>query len=257
MTCPTGRISGGHVKIVHHIAKIVHPSQNGHFCIFNAQWLISTAPMAPVNTESFSSFIGQLQRNLKKPLPGEIAHQRMEVSSATWLQAKPTAQTRKSAVLILLYPVKNEIYFPLILRASYNGFHSGEIGFPGGRVEPTDEDLIHTALREAREEIGLRPEDVTIVGTLTEIFIAPSNFLVLPVVGYMSARPDFLPDAREVAAILETPLDHFSNPDIVGCSEIQIPGEWVSTPYYDMKGYKIWGATAKMIRELLAIVTHS
>lgn len=204
--------------------------------------------------KSFSSFILGLSGNLKKPLPGEAAHRIMEALSAGYLGVMPDAATRKSAVLILLYPFREEVYLPLILRPAYDGMHSGQVAFPGGRYEPTDEDLIHTALREAKEEIGLKPNVVKILGTLTEIYIAPSNFLVLPVVGCIPYRPDFVPDSREVETIMEVKLDHFLDPKIVGASEIEIPGDYVSTPHYNVQGHPVWGATAKMISELLMIL---
>lgn len=205
-------------------------------------------------TKSFPQFIEKLGARLKKPLPGEMAHQVMEALSASWLDSEPSESTRRSAVLILLYPHENEIYFPLILRSSYHGLHSGQMAFAGGKYEQPDGDLICTALREAQEEIGIDPAGVKILGVLTEIFIFPSDFLVLPVIGYSTSRPTFLPNEREVEAIFETPLSYFSKPGIVGCSEIQIPNELVLTPHYEIEGHKVWGATAKMVHELLLIL---
>ncbi|MFC7345371.1 NUDIX hydrolase [Chryseobacterium zhengzhouense] len=207
--------------------------------------------------QNFSLSIGKIQKKLRKELPGEKAHQIMEALSAKYLTLKPTEKTRKSAVLILLYPIDNEVYFPLILRNSYDGFHSNEIGFPGGRFEISDENLVQTALREAQEEIGINPDEVKILGLLTEIYIGPSDFNVLPVVGYLPNRPDFIQDCREVQQIFELKLDYFSDPSIVGCSEISIPGDLVTTPYYEVSGHKVWGATAKIILELLFILNNN
>lgn len=204
----------------------------------------------------FFELIEKLENNLKKTLPGEKAHQIMEALSAKYLTLKPTHKTRKSAVLMLLYPVDNEIYFPLILRNSYDGFHSNEVGFPGGRFDVSDENLIQTALREAQEEIGINPDEVKILGTLTEIYIGPSDFYVLPVVGYLPYRPNFKPDSREVQKIFELKLNYFSDPNIIGCSEISISGDLVTTPYYEINDYKVWGATAKIITEILAILKY-
>lgn len=208
-------------------------------------------------TGFFSSFIEQISSNLKHPLPGESAHRIMQASSKSRLNFKPNDRTRKSAVLVLFYPYKNEIYFPLILRPAYDGVHSGQVAFPGGRYELSDENLIRTALREAQEEIGLRLTDVRILGTLTELFIPPSNFFVLPVIGYIPYRPDFFPDAREVEDIFEVKLEEISDTGIVGSSEILIRGEQVVAPHYEVLGYKIWGATAMMISELLAVLNSN
>lgn len=208
----------------------------------------------PVVTKSFSKFIRQLSKKIKKPLPGEAAHRIMEASSAKYLGVKPNKKTRRSAVLILFYPVEDQVYFALILRSAYDGIHAGEVAFPGGKYEQTDENLINTALREAHEEVGIRSDQVKILGTLTETYIAVSNFLVQPVIGYIHYRPDFSANNREVEAILETKLDYFCDPCIVKSSEILIPGDVVLTPYYEFEGHKIWGATAKMIIELLVVV---
>ena len=204
--------------------------------------------------ESFSTFINQLTQNLTYPLPGESAHRIMQASSRLRMTFKPNARTRKSAVLVLFYPYQNEIYFPLILRPAYDGVHSGQVAFPGGRYEPGDEHLIRTALREAQEEIGLRLNDVRILGVLTELFIPASNFYVLPVIASMPYRPDFYPDPREVEDIFEIRLNEISDISIMGTSEIQVRGEQVSAPHYMVQGYKIWGATAMMISELLAVL---
>ena len=204
--------------------------------------------------ESFSAFTEQLTHKLKFPLPGETAHQVMQASSRLRLTFKPNARTRKSAVLILFYPYQNEIYFPLILRPAYDGVHSGQVAFPGGRFELSDENLIRTALREAQEEIGLRLTDVRILGALTELFIPASNFHVLPVVATMPYRPGFYPDPREVEDIFEIKLEEISDVNIIGSSDIQVRGEQVHAPHYMVQGYKIWGATAMMISELLAVL---
>jgi 8-oxo-dGTP pyrophosphatase MutT (NUDIX family) len=178
----------------------------------------------------------------------------MQASSKLRLNFKPNERTRKSAVLILFYPYQNQIHFPLILRPAYDGVHSGQVAFPGGRYELSDENLLRTALREAQEEIGLRLTDVKILGTLTELFIPPSNFFVLPVTGCIPYRPDFFPDAREVEDVFEIGLDEISNKKIIGSSDIVIRGEQVHAPHYEVQGYKIWGATAMMISELLSVL---
>lgn len=203
--------------------------------------------------KTVNALIENIKNNLQKPLSAEVSHQLMEALSAKYLDLKPDEKTRKSAVLILLYPHENEIYFPLILRNTYNGFHSGEIGLPGGKYELTDENLIQTALREACEEIGIKTEEVEILGTLTEIYIGPSNFLVLPVVGYLPYKPTIIADAREVVAVFEVKLNDFSNPKMRETASIPIPNDLVVTPYYKVENHKVWGASAKMINELLSI----
>lgn len=202
----------------------------------------------------FNDFINHLQLQLRQPLPGQEAH--LKMASATRLRFKnqPNEKTRRSAVLILFYPYRDQILVPLILRPKYDGVHAGQMAFPGGRYEKTDENLIRTALREAQEEIGIKAADVQILGKLTELFIPPSNFYVLPVVGKLSYKPDFYPDPREVEAVLEVTLDEMMDESIVGSSLLDVRGVTIDAPFYDIQGHKVWGATAMMISELLTII---
>jgi 8-oxo-dGTP pyrophosphatase MutT (NUDIX family) len=205
----------------------------------------------------FTTFIDKLKLSFQKPLPGQIAHAKM--SSETRLKLKmplPNERTRESAVLILFYPYKNQIFIPLILRPPYDGVHGGQMAFPGGRVEKEDENLTRTALREAQEEIGVRLTDIKIIGQLTKLYIPPSNFYVQPVVGYMDSKPDFYPDAREVDKVFEVTLEEINNPQIVGRKMLNVKGIEVETPFYGIQNNTVWGATAMMISELLDVLNN-
>lgn len=195
-----------------------------------------------------------LRKRLQEPLPGEAAHRLMASSARTKLGIVPNERTRRSAVLICFYPYQNRIFLPLILRPQYDGVHAGQMAFPGGRMERIDENLTRTALREAQEETGIRVADVQVLGLLTELFIPPSNFYVQPVVGVLSYRPDFYPDPREVEAMVEVDLDTLIDKTIIGDSQIQVRGITVDAPYYQIQNYRVWGATAMMISELLMVI---
>ncbi|MFN8343408.1 MAG: CoA pyrophosphatase [Spirosomataceae bacterium] len=205
----------------------------------------------------FHEFINHLQIQLRQPLPGPEAHLKMASASRLRLKTQPNEKTRRSAVLILFYPYRDQILVPLILRPKYDGVHAGQMAFPGGRYEKTDENLIRTALREAQEEIGIKASDVRVLGQLTELFIPPSNFFVLPVIGKLSYRPDFYPDPREVEAVLEVSLDEMMDERIVGSTVLDVRGVTIDAPFYDIQGHKVWGATAMMISELLTIIGSS
>ena len=97
---------------------------------------------------------------------------------------KKPVDYRLSAVLLLLFPYKDDIYFVLTERQDYDGKHAGQISFPGGKAEPFDKNTAETALRETQEEIGVLPTAITILGRLTEVYIPVSNFLIHPYVGY-------------------------------------------------------------------------
>ncbi|GAB3511055.1 CoA pyrophosphatase [Emticicia fontis] len=170
------------------------------------------------------------------------------------LKGEPNESTRRSGVLLLFYPKGEDIYLPLILRPQYDGVHGGQMAFPGGRAELKDKGIQDTALREAQEEIGIKASDVKIIGNLTELYINPSNLLCQPVLGYINYRPDFYPDEREVAAILEVPLSDFLNPDTVQTRLVEARGYKFETPGFIIQEQMVWGATAMMIAELLDII---
>ncbi|GAB3809375.1 CoA pyrophosphatase [Spirosoma humi] len=203
---------------------------------------------------SFHTFADHLRQRLQEPLPGEAAHKKMASTARYRLGIKPNERTRRSAVLICFYPYQNSIYLPLILRPQYDGVHAGQMAFPGGRMERIDENLTRTALREAQEEVGIRVSDVKVLGLLTELYIPPSNFYVQPVVGVLPYRPDFYPDPREVEAVVEVSLDTLLDETIVGDSQIEVRGVLVDAPFYQIQGYRVWGATAMMISELLMVM---
>lgn len=203
---------------------------------------------------NFKYFTEKLRRQLSEPLPGVEAHERMNTQSPLRRLVTPNDKTRKSAVLILFYPHQNEVHVPLILRPAYDGVHASQMAFAGGRHEHTDENLTRTALREAQEEIGIKATDVEVIGQLTELFIPPSNFFVLPVVGFIDYRPDFYPDPREVERVFEVPMRTLADENIKGTTTVTTKGYDFDAPFYGIEGHKIWGATALMIAELLALI---
>jgi 8-oxo-dGTP pyrophosphatase MutT (NUDIX family) len=162
-------------------------------------------------------------------------------------------QPRQGAVLLLFYPHRDDLYLLLTRRRDDLEHHAGQVAFPGGRQED-GEPLAMTALREAQEEVGLDPTGVTLLGELTAIYIAPSDFEVHPFVGWHEgARPHFTPQAEEVAALIETPLSLFFDPAIRRVEAWSLPGiaQPVAIPYFAVQGHKVWGATAIILSEFL------
>jgi 8-oxo-dGTP pyrophosphatase MutT (NUDIX family) len=198
----------------------------------------------------FDHTISTLERKLAEPLPGIVSHKKyMYAGRLNNISGIPD-NVRKSAVLILLYPIDNEAYFPLILRPQYDGRHGGQMALPGGKAEPNDESLIRTALREAQEEIGIKAIDVQVIGELTDVYIPISNYIVHPVVGYVNYKPDFFPDAREVDRIYLTDLeDVLKGGDIVS-KEILMGKQKISVPGFEIQDSWVWGATSLILSEL-------
>lgn len=167
----------------------------------------------------------------------------------------PKPGVRKGSVLILLYPDQHKFYVPLMKRTIYKGHHSGQISLPGGKQEPEDPDSIFTALREAEEELGIDPSRVQVLGTLTELYVPPSNFQVLPVVGWAPQKPDFVPDPKEVASIIHAPLEHLlNNRNIRYNRRLLSSGQSMETPFYLIDEQEVWGATAMILSEFLEVV---
>ena len=163
---------------------------------------------------SLDGFFDCLQRKLAAPLPGRPAQALMApLPRPGWHpDDRPDEPARQSGVLVLLYSIQGRLHVPLILRPTYDGTHSGQVAFPGGGSEEGDGDLTETALRETHEELGIAPQEVEVLGTLTDLYIRPSNYEVYPTVGRLNAKPVFRPDPSEVAQLLEVPLATLLDP---------------------------------------------
>ena len=202
----------------------------------------------------FSEFIKYVPKIEKEKLLSTDAHAKMAplerisfLKEINYLDKKP----KKAAVLMLFYP-KNEItHLALIVRNTYPGVHSSQIGFPGGKVELEDLDLMHTALRETHEEVGVHPEKVTIIKPFSEIYIPPSNFLVYPFMGISHEELEFIPDLDEVKRVLEFPLSLFLDDTTI--SNVKMTTSYatdIEVPAFMVEKYVVWGATAMMMSEL-------
>ncbi len=203
--------------------------------------------------------IEALASRLAEPLPGHAAHRQMSPVPRTGSEPGyvPPVPPRRGGVLVLFYPHNDLLHLPLILRPTYDGTHSGQVAFPGGGQEEGDPDISATALREAYEEVGIPPDDVRILGQLSKLYIAPSNFEVYPTVGWISQRPNFRPDPYEVARLLEVPLSDFHDPANRYEEMWNLRGRQVQVPFFKIQGQTVWGATAMILSELLAVIAET
>ncbi len=181
-----------------------------------------------------------------------MAPQPLDLRRFTTTFAEPP---KKSGVLLLFYPDEGAVYFPLIKRPQYPGVHSGQVGFPGGKMEPSDQDILFTALREAEEEIGIDAGKVEVLGRLSDLFIPTSNFLVTPVVGLMQEKPSFVPEQREVARIITTEVISLFHPEVRKQTQLAVGGGmYLDTPYFAVEKEVVWGATAMILSELVQVL---
>ena len=165
---------------------------------------------------------------------------------------------RPSAVLVLLFPDEaGEARVLLTARPEADIRHPGQVSFPGGATEPGDADPVATALREAREEVGLDVDAVApeVVGTLDPVTIPVSGFRLVPVVALASGRPDLSPDPREVRAVFDAPVERFLPGAPIQTVEREIaPGLRIRYGAYEFDGHHIWGATARILGQLGAVL---
>ncbi len=194
-----------------------------------------------------------LKERLQKELPGKQAQERMTGRVLPMPDEIPE-NARQGGVLALLYPIDNILNILFIRRTADGGAHSGQIGFPGGKAEKTDADLLATALREAQEEVGLLSCDVDIIGALSSLYIPVSNFNVHPFVGYTQRRPDYILSAAEVESVVEVPVVELFHPERITKVVVTSPADKTfirKVPAYKLEDETIiWGATAMMISEL-------
>ncbi|MBN1118691.1 MAG: CoA pyrophosphatase [Bacteroidales bacterium] len=196
--------------------------------------------------------IQALKKELDGNLPGEIIQ--LELAPTFRLNIKPGNNKTDAGVLLLLYPdANNEICIAFIKRTSYDGHHSGQISFPGGKYELCDYSFEKTALRESFEEIGVIPEEIKIIGKLTELYIPVSSFLVHPYVGYINSEPVFRIDESEVEYIIEGKLKHLVRLPIV--TEVFSDDKYQFTaPCFKLNNEIIWGATSMILNEFIHLV---
>jgi 8-oxo-dGTP pyrophosphatase MutT (NUDIX family) len=198
-------------------------------------------------------FLTFLKKRLKEKLPGRNAQLKMApepVSGGNPRQMEAPEDASQSSVLVLLFPnEENELELVLTLRSD-DIDHGGQISFPGGRAEK-DESVIETALREAREEIGIEPEQVKTIGYLSELFVAHSNNRVAPVVGFLSERPEFKINPAEVEEVFAVELDSLLHKKNLLVENWDLQTYTYRVPYWNVHRVPLWGATAMMLSELL------
>ncbi|CAM1362259.1 NUDIX domain-containing protein [Tenacibaculum sediminilitoris] len=202
---------------------------------------------------TFSDFINQIEKLQQRQLGGltsqfKLAPKLRTRFSEELIQSK---NPRKAAVLALFYPdSNNQTRFLLTERASYNGAHSSQISFPGGRFDETDNNLKNTALRETYEEVGISFKSIQVIRQTSNTYIPPSNFLVAPFIGVSKSTPRFTPN-EEVAEIIEVLLaDLLDDTNLISVEMETSYMKNIEVPCFKLNNYIVWGATAMMLSEI-------
>lgn len=202
--------------------------------------------------------IEALIQALQRPLPGEMAHTELMPINRPYSSEikKNAADYRSSAVAIVLFQENSIWNSILIQRPEYEGWHSAQVAFPGGKMDPDDLDLIHTARRECMEEIAIPMESLEYIGALSEIYIPVSKFIVKPCIFTIDTLPELIPDAREVSEILQFPVLDLISDEIIQLTDLTFGNGMVqrNIPYFSIHGKVVWGATAMILSELRTIL---
>lgn len=199
--------------------------------------------------------IQKLEEQLKKTLPGIETQLKMAPESR--LMYKKDKPEIKAAVLILIFPNEhNEPSVIFMKRPSYDGHHSGQVSFPGGKFENIDNSLEDTAIRETQEEIGIDKKDIQIIGKLTELYIPVSGFIVHPYVAWSERQLEFKTDKNEVDYLISISIEKI----------LQLPVSetfWdfnntkIRVPYFNIQNETVWGATSMILNEFIEVLNRS
>lgn len=192
----------------------------------------------------------QLEEQLKKSLPGSFSHLKMLPPGRLLELPSSHSGYYESAVLVLLFPVGKEIRICLIRRPASMKNHAGQIALPGGKRERDDKDLIHTALREAAEEIGIDQGSVRVLGLLSSVYVQISDFLITPVLGWLDSAPEFRIDPSEVDEMILVSFGDIAVKENRQEKDMDTRTGRIRVPGYEIDGKFIWGATAMILAEL-------
>lgn len=200
-------------------------------------------------------FAKKLKQRLGQTLPGSMAQNLMKArrTSGEDFEFYHKGPPMQGGVALLLYPDQGTWYMPLMKRPVYTGVHSGQISLPGGKMENSDGNLIETALRETKEEIGVNVPKSEVVGSLSELYITASHFNILPVVAVLGSKPDIVADQREVQEVITASLDDLLLSETSKEKDIHVRGYDIVAPYFDISNEVVWGATAMILNEFITI----
>jgi 8-oxo-dGTP pyrophosphatase MutT (NUDIX family) len=202
------------------------------------------------------SFIDQLQKHLYKTLPAMESQYKMAGSyrPVVSIEEAIEKQAKTAGILILVTKMDEDFHFLMIQRTTYDGAHSGQMAFPGGKKEPQDASILDTAIRECYEEIGIHVSKSDILGALTPLFIPVSHFVVYPFLAYIDSPLQLIKDTTEVEEIYLFNIQDFFKSENIQDFSFQMQNQMMTVPSYQFQGQTVWGASAMILSEWFDII---
>ena len=208
----------------------------------------------PVESPTLYQIDARLRAACNAPRPGGHAHRLLAPQPRPgWRPGEVPDHATPAAALVLLYPLDDVPHVLLTVRAGRLGKHAGQVSFPGGLID-AGESIEAAALREAFEEVGLDPAAVRILGALSPLYVTVSNYAIHPVAGVAGEAPHLRRSAAEVARLLPAPVAELADP-----ANLRRGTRWrddlhCDVPYFEVRNERVWGATAMVLAELLAML---
>ena len=204
---------------------------------------------------NFDQFLNAVSKIENIPLPAETSQFKMSPPFRLKLQEMQKDKikdAKQAGVMALFYPNRNyETTLVLILRKTYKGVHSAQVGFPGGKLEDADSTIKDAALRETYEEIGVPISAIEVIKKMTQVYIPPSNFFVQPYLGVTTKTPNFVKQDDEVEDIIEVALNDFIDDNSIITETVSTSYKVnVDVPAFKLNNHVVWGATAMMLSEV-------
>jgi len=216
--------------------------------------------MKKITQGEFDDLIQHVSNQFDGKLPGKKAHLLLapEIRKGEIETGAIPSSAQEGAVLILLYYKNESLYTAVILRNEYDGVHSGQISLPGGKAETTDSNFSITAIRETHEEIGVQINFSQIIGQLSTFYVIPSNFVIYPFVAILNNPPEFVRDPTEVQKVIEIDILNELTIQKVVYRELVFRNSFtISAPGFLVSNEFMWGATAMIFSELIAIINKN
>jgi len=198
---------------------------------------------------------GKIESALKMDLPGACSHIKMLPPGRDLsFRSERSERIRKSSVLLLLFEEGNEVFICLIKRPGHMKNHPGQIGLPGGMVELSDFSMVETALRESREELGIDTRSISVIGSLSELYVPVSKFLIFPVVAWSDKKPRFSINRDEVEELIFFPLFYHIHSGNTENGVVETLNGPLNVPCIRYNKEIIWGATAMILTEFIDLI---